>query len=121
MAEYYSSELSQKVKRGLNESRQKGTFQGGYTPFGYKIVDKKIVIREEETSVVRYIYEQYAAGVFVKDIKAVLDERGVKNKGRPLSRTAIYFILKSEKYAGIYKYKGESFPNMFPRIVSEET
>ena len=120
MAEYYSAELSQKVKRGLNESRQKGTFQGGYTPFGYKIVDKKIIIHEEEASVVRYIYEQYAAGVFVKDIKAVLDERGVKNKGRPLSRTAIYFILKSEKYAGIYNFKGEVFYNMFPRIVPEE-
>lgn len=54
-------------------------------------------------------------------IKAVLDKRGVKNKGRPLSKTAIYFILKSEKYAGIYNFKGEVFYNMFPRIVSEET
>ena len=44
MAEYYSAELSQKVKRGLNESRQKGTFQGGQIPFGYKVIDKKLVI-----------------------------------------------------------------------------
>ena len=120
MAEYYSVELSQKVKRGLNESRKKGTFLGGYTPFGYKVVDKKLVIHEEEATIVRYIYEQYAAGVFVKDIKAVLDSRGVKNKGKPLSRTSIYFILKSEKYAGIYKHNGEIFHNMFPQIVPED-
>ena len=28
-AEYYSAELSQKVKRGMNESRRKGNFTGG--------------------------------------------------------------------------------------------
>ena len=29
MAEYYSAELSQKVKRGMNETRLKGNFTGG--------------------------------------------------------------------------------------------
>ena len=28
-AEYYSAELSQKVRRGMNETRQKGNTQGG--------------------------------------------------------------------------------------------
>ena len=46
MAEYYSAELSQKVRRGMNESRQKGNFTGGYVLYGYKIVDKKVVIDE---------------------------------------------------------------------------
>lgn len=31
--EYYSAELSQKVKRGLKESRIKGLFTGGPTPY----------------------------------------------------------------------------------------
>lgn len=39
--EYYSAELSQKVKCGLRESRIKGNFTGGYYIYGYKIVDKK--------------------------------------------------------------------------------
>ena len=29
-AEYYSAELSQKIRRGMNESRQKGNYTGGY-------------------------------------------------------------------------------------------
>jgi hypothetical protein len=47
MAEYYSAELSQKVKRGLNESRQKGNFTGGYLIYGYKVESKKILINEK--------------------------------------------------------------------------
>lgn len=34
MAEYYSAELSQKVKRGIRESYEKGYFIGGYGLFG---------------------------------------------------------------------------------------
>ena len=44
MAEYYSAELSQKVKRGIRESYEKGYFIGGYGLFGYDIVDKKWTI-----------------------------------------------------------------------------
>lgn len=41
-AEYYSAELSQKIKRGMFETRQKGFYQGGGLPYGYKINGRKI-------------------------------------------------------------------------------
>ena len=40
-AEYYSAELSQKVKRSMNETRRKGNFTGGYLIYGYRIENKK--------------------------------------------------------------------------------
>ena len=40
-AEYYSAELSQKIRRGNNESRRKGNLTGGKIPYGYKNVNKK--------------------------------------------------------------------------------
>ena len=43
MAEYYSAELSQKVKRGMRESRIKGQFTSGYLLYGYKTENKKIL------------------------------------------------------------------------------
>ncbi len=33
--QYYSAELSQKVKRALRESRMKGNYYGGIRPYGY--------------------------------------------------------------------------------------
>ena len=55
-AEYYSAELSQKVKRGLKESRIKGNFTGGALPYGYSKQDKKISIDEEQANIVRFIF-----------------------------------------------------------------
>ena len=120
-AEYYSAELSQKVRRGMKETRLKGNFTGGYLIYGYKTENRKIVIDEQRADVVRYIYKQYAAGVFVKDIIKFLTESGIFNRNKPFARNTIYNILKNEKYSGVYKYNGEVYENMYPAIVDRET
>ena len=65
MAEYYSVELAQKVRRGQKETRLKGNYCGGGIPCGYRIekIDgqKKYVINESEAAVVRRIFEEYTA------------------------------------------------------------
>lgn len=116
-AEYYSAELSQKVKRGMNETRQKGNFTGGYLIYGYKVENHKVVIDEEKAEVVRFIYEQYARGVYVKDIIKTLTEKGIFNRGRKFAKNTVYNILKNEKYSGVYHHNGETFTNMYPQIV----
>ena len=53
-AEYYSLDLSQKVKRGMRESMLKGLSIGGVPLYGYKYVDKKVVIDTEEADTIKY-------------------------------------------------------------------
>ena len=66
---------------------------------------------------VRFIFEQYSIGVYVKNILLELDRRGVTYKGKPFVRSTVYNILKNEKYAGIYHFNGQVIENMFPQIV----
>ena len=117
MADYYSAELSQKVKRGMRESRLKGTFTGGFVLYGYKVVNKKLVIDEDKATVIRRIYSEYASGVYVKDIIAELTKDGIMNRGKPFARNTVYNILKNEKYGGIFRHGDEVFDNIYPRIV----
>ena len=118
-AEYYSAELSQKVKRGMRESRSKGYFTGGTLLFGYKVVNKKVVIDEDKAAVIRKIFTDYAAGVFVKDIIAELTEKGILHHGKPFARNTIYNMLKNEKYGGVFRHGDEVFTNIYPRIVPD--
>ena len=120
MNQYYSAELSQKVKRGMNETRLKGNFTGGTIIYGYRVENHKVKIIEEQAEVVRYIYNQYSKGVFVKDIIKSLNEKGIYKNGKPFARNSVYNILKNEKYAGIYRHNGEVFDNMYPQIVPFE-
>ena len=52
----------------MKETRLKGNFTGGTIIYGYKVENHKATIDEEKAEVVRYIYEQNAMGVDVKDI-----------------------------------------------------
>lgn len=120
MNQYYSAELSQKVRRGMKETRLKGNFTGGYLIYGYSVENRKVVINEEQAEVVRYIFEQYSLGVYVKDIIKSLTAKGIYNHGKPFARNTVYNILKSEKYSGIYRHDGEVFENIYPQIVPTE-
>lgn len=120
MAEYYSAELSQKVLRGMRETRLKGNYTGGRILYGYKVVNKKVIIDEHEAEVVRYIYAQYAAGVFVKDIIASLTEKGVLYYGAPFKKNTVHNMLNNERYHGVLRHNGEAFTNIFPAIVPDD-
>lgn len=119
-AEYYSAELSQKIRRGNNESRRKGNLTGGKIPYGYKNENKKAVVIPEEAEIVRYIYEQYSIGVYVKDIIAELNSKGLLHKGKPFAKNTVYGILSNERYSGIYRHNDEVFTNIYPQIVPSD-
>ena len=120
-AEYYSAELSQKVKRGLKESRIKGLFTGGPTPYGYDKINQKLVINETEANIVRQMFDDYLSGMRIKDIVVKLSNAGIKNKyGTEWNINSISRILRNENYKGILTADDTIYPNIYPQIISEE-
>ena len=121
MAEYYSAELSQKVKRGIKESLIKGNFIGGHGLLGYDTVDKKWTINPLEATVVRDIFTRYRNGEKAKDIIARLNASGIKTKsGKEFSMSQLARIIRNEKYMGIVNVDGKVYTNVIPPIVDEK-
>ena len=121
MAEYYSANLSQNVRRGLRESISKGHYCGGAVPYGYKVQDKKLVIDDKTAPMVRYIFEQYAAGVPKKDIVVELNRRGYRTRnGKLLTNSCMTHVLSNTVYIGKYVYKGEVVPSLAQPMIDEE-
>lgn len=50
MAEYYSANLSQNVKRGIKVALQNKTFIGGTPPYGYFVKNKNVYIDEKKAA-----------------------------------------------------------------------
>ena len=122
MAEYFSVELSQKVKRGMMLTAQKCEFTGSGVPLGYKIVDKKFAIDEETAPIVKRIFEMYLAGSTMTEIIHYLNQNGVKtSKGNPFNKNSIRQIITNTRYLGIYKYGSISIPGGVPRIIDDIT
>ncbi len=133
MNQYYSEELSQKTKRGMNETRLKGNHIGGIINYGWALkhifgeengkqvqIATKVVINEEEAPIVKEIFSEYAGGKNPIDIAKELNERNILNRGRRFRKDTIYHILRQEKYTGIYRIHGCVYDKIYPPIVPME-
>ena len=118
--QYYSAELSEKVKRGNAESRKKGFYTGGYLLYGYKVIDKKYQINDDEAIIVNRIFDEYLSGKMIKEIIEGLNNDNILNKGVPFIKSKITKILSNRKYTGKCNISGTDYDNLFPMIIDEE-
>lgn len=121
-AAYYSKNLSENVKRGLEDNARKFKVVGTI-PLGY--------VRDPETGryaidpvnadVVRRIFKEYSEGKSAVSIFTELNREGFKTRdGKPFNKNSIRAIIRNERYAGVYFFKGERFPGKIPEIVSHD-
>ncbi len=117
--QYYSAELSQKVKRGMRETRLKGNYQGGSRPYGYNIVNHKLVINDEEAKIIQYVFKKYSLGVYGEKIANLLNIKGCRYKdGKKFDRSHIYHIISHEYFTGMYNCNAEYYCDVYPPIIS---
>lgn len=118
-AEYYSAELSQKVKRGIKENIRKGLSFGGSCLYGYKIIDKKYTINTIQKPYLIKIFEDYAAGRRAVDILSDLNSApDFAGKGHKWSKSSLTRMLSNKKYIGIYSSQGLTIHNAIPALIS---
>jgi len=122
-AEYYSLQLSQNVRRGLNESADKCQSTGGSRPLGYAVDnDKRYIIDPKTAPTVQLIFKMYAEGSTISEIIKELNTCGLRtSKGKPFTKNSLHTILKNEKYTGVYMYNGKRIENGMPQIIDVET
>ena len=119
--QYFSEELTQKVNRGLKESWIKGNATGGQPVFGYDVVDKKYVINEYESAIIKEAFTKYAQGYKAVAIAQSFKECGYRRKnGMLVNHKYLYLILHNKRYTGVVEHQGVLYDKIFPRIISDE-
>lgn len=119
LAEYYSAELSQKLKRGMRESASKCHALGGPCALGFTVnKHHEYVIDEAEAPTVRWIFEQYASGVPAADIVRDLNAQGKRtSRGGQFNKMSILRIVTNEQYIGVYDSHGYRKEGGIPAII----
>lgn len=125
MAEYYSLQLSQNIRRGVSESAKKCRYTGGPVPLGYKVDDeKRFVINPETAPIVKSIFSMYANGKTITEIINEMNAQGLRTSQKePFTKNSLRTILKNEKYIGIYDFKNGEFrkEDSIPAIIDKDT
>lgn len=136
MAEYYSMELAQKVKRGRKINDEHNYFSGGTLTYGYvtkevdspfkdmhgKPIKKKIVIVDDVNAqhVAQSFLDIYN-GMKGHEVITKLKSLGVKNaRGNYFDKSSLYNLLRNKKYITITIYNGQEHVGVYPRLVEDE-
>ena len=118
-AEFFSAELSEKVKRGMTENALKCKWNGGGIPIGYVIdEDKRFQVDDMISPFVVEAFQKYADGAKITELVKWLNESGVSNyRGLSISIDTVTRMLKNRNYIGEYRYAEHITPGGVPAIV----
>jgi DNA invertase Pin-like site-specific DNA recombinase len=122
MAEYYSANLAENVRRGLRESVNKGQFAGGPVPLGYRVDGHRLAADERTAPLAQEIFRRYADGESPSVIAADLNARGYKTRlGRSFRVSSFDTMLSCRTYIGEYTYSGQVIEGVADAIIDKET
>lgn len=122
MAEYYSAELAQKIRRGMDINAEKCLSTGGNVALGFRVNEaKEFEVDPETAPIVARIFEMYAGGNTMAEIIRYLNEHQVKTSyGNAFNKNSIHRILTNKRYVGVYTYRDTEFPGGLPRIIGDD-
>ena len=100
-AQMDAENLKEKFKSGKLRSYREGNSHTSRPLYGYTIINKKLVVVEEEAKVVRLMFDLANNGYTLQKISDVLASKGYKaKKGEYWSTSTIYNHLKNTAYKG---------------------
>lgn len=113
--DFYSQDLSVKIRSVKRRKQEKGEFIANFAPFGYKkdpLNKNHLIINEETAPIVKRIFEMYLNGYGTPKITRILNDEKVppparyikskryENCGFKWTKSSLYRLLTSEIYIG---------------------
>jgi site-specific DNA recombinase len=130
-AQFEREVTGERIRDKIAASKKKGMWMGGSMPLGYDVVDRALVINNEEAGRVRALFQRYLELRSVHLLKAELDAAGDSTKawttttdrrrgGAAFSRGALYYLLSNRTYLGQIVHHGEVYNGLHQPIVEQE-
>ena len=107
VAEIERENIRVQTMEGRIQKAREGRWNGGFAPYGYRLVDGKLEVNEEEAPAIRTIFDQYVnTDMGATGVAKYLENHGIskiqrQNGKNPLfSSSTIQKILKNPVYCG---------------------
>ena len=119
-AQYEREMIATRIKDKMTAMRKHGLWTGGPVPYGYRSVDKKLVVCKEEKAVVVRIFKRYAEIGSPLVIARELSAKSVPPPRKEWSTSVINKMLRNQVYLGKMKCGDEYMDGVHEAIISDE-
>lgn len=117
-AQFEREMISERTRDKIAAARRKGKWSGGMPILGYRVVESKLVVDEDEAARVREIFDRYLKHESLLAVVKELNARGCRTKcwttrkgsergGRSFDKNSLYQMLTNVAYIGKVRYKDE--------------
>ena len=111
VAEIERENIRVQTMEGRIQKAREGKWNGGFAPYGYKLVNGELIINEEEAEAIRVIFDQYVnTNTGANGIAKYLEDHGIHKIIRQNGKTPLFDaslirkILKNPVYCGKIAY-----------------
>jgi len=116
-AQFERELASERIRDKFAQRAQRGLYNGGRPPYGYKKENGKLVVDFRRARVVRFIFEKYVELGSAHQVTLAI--RGSWHERTTLSDSFVWRVLKNPVVAGKVSYKGKILPGVHSPIISE--
>jgi site-specific DNA recombinase len=130
VSQYDNKVRTERSRLGKIEKVKLNYWRGGDCPFGYKLgrdgIGNRLIVCEEESKWVQFIFKEYSVGTNLKEIKSILESNGVKTRRGNVfwSLGSLQVILKNDTYLGLNSFTDKKtnlkITNTIPQLVSNK-
>jgi site-specific DNA recombinase len=117
-AQFERELIGERIRDKVAASRKRGKWMGGWTPLGYDVRDRKLVVHEVDAERVRRIFRRFvelkSATRLARELVAA-DERN--RYGHLLDKGVLYKLLNNRVYVGEAVHKGTSYDGEHDAII----
>jgi site-specific DNA recombinase len=119
-AQFEREMTADRTRDKMYQRAQKGLWNGGHAPYGYRAENKRLVINTEEAVRVRFMFNRFAEAPSLARLREELRQRGwdARSNGR-WSKTAIDHILRNPMYCGLVRFSQERFKGEHEALIEE--
>ena len=108
VAEIERENIRTQTMAGREQKAREGKWNGGFAPYGYKLVDGKLEIAEDEVEVVQLIYDRYIhTNDGINGVAKYLNDHGYKKENPSEWYDPRLFFQFCERYSGQSCLHGE--------------
>jgi site-specific DNA recombinase len=101
MAQFERDSIRQRAMDGCARVAREGKWNGGpRPPCGYRVVDQRLEVVEEEAPTVDLVYRLYLEGLNVHRVADYLNGSGLTQRGNRWNGGTVHRILSNSTYAG---------------------
>ncbi|WP_076073306.1 recombinase family protein [Sphingomonas montana] len=130
-AQFEREVTGERIRDKIAASKKKGMWMGGPVPLGYEVVERKLIVREDEAATVRMIFERHQALGTIRGLVDDLAARGVCSKrrvmrdgrvvgGKPFAAGAITHLLRNVIYTGHIPHRDNVYDGEHVGIVAPD-